>query len=288
MGTTKAALALCLLMLGFASPVRADPCTARTSNDSPFAICFDVGNRLYLEAGTDGIGGSVRLRHTIGFDDEPDLVWKLDHRLLQTSAGGMNDAYSGVVYEGRYVRHARDGHIVLPLGTPRKFFVPFDIGAQAEVGRFRQRKTIGPLELRVVQITGLLDFSRTDSFQRRFTVGVVAHWDLQLDREEMRISENLVAPLSMLGASFYMESDNGLSLVEAEISGGREWSSINGWQWAGAASVTVERILIAINDRPLSIMLETRAKTSEQHMETDLTALAGARFSLFSAKRASF
>ena len=57
-------------------------CTGRTSLNKPFAVCFDVGNRLYLDAGSAGFGAGLHLRHAIGFSDEPDLTWKLDHQIL--------------------------------------------------------------------------------------------------------------------------------------------------------------------------------------------------------------
>ncbi|MEM9491574.1 MAG: hypothetical protein AAGC55_20685, partial [Myxococcota bacterium] len=143
------------LVLGVAlsvvSPARADDsCTARTDAGAPFAVCFDPGNRLFVSATTDGYGGGIFLRHALRSIDEPDLIWKLDHRFLDARVSGLSDRYTGAVYAGHFLRHARDGHIVLPLGTPKKIFLPFDIGASAQVGRVTGRLSESALSIDVV------------------------------------------------------------------------------------------------------------------------------------------
>jgi hypothetical protein len=145
MGTAKASIVLLAVLMAWPSRAEADECTGLTRSGSPFAICFDVGNRLFIAGGTNGVGGGIRLRHAIEFDDEPDLIWKLEHRLVEGSAGGLSERYQGVVYAGRYLRHARDGHLVVPLGVPRKIFLPFDIGAETELGRVKQARADSPL-----------------------------------------------------------------------------------------------------------------------------------------------
>jgi hypothetical protein len=257
-----------------------DKCTGRTSSGSPFATCFDPGNRLFLEAGTSGIGGGIRLRHVIEFDDEPDLLWKLEHRFAEILTLGLNENYAGVVYSGRFLRHARDGHLVLPLGVPRKIFLPFDIGAEFDFGRIRQAPGDTPLAVKAVRVAGLIDLSRSPSFRRRLSIGIVGHWDMQVDTKQRSLLENRVAPLSLLSANGYLESKNGLNRGEFRLEGGREWSNLSSWQWNASASLLFERVLIALNDRPLSLVVEGRA----QAPDVEYTALVGARLSLFSAR----
>jgi hypothetical protein len=280
MGTTKASIAILVCALATSSSALADECTGRTSEGSPFATCFDPGNRLFVGGGTSGIGGGIRFRHAIEFDDEPDLTWKLEHHLIEGAAGGLNNRYQGAVYTGRFLRHARDGHVVLPLGVPRKIFVPFDIGAEAEVGRFRQTRSGAPLELGVVRIAGLIDLSRSPTFRRRLSIGIVGSWDMHVDSRKRAILENLVAPLSMLSVNGYLESKNGLNVAEVELTGGREWSNFKGWQWKSTARLAFERVLIAVNDRPLSMVVEGRARAPD----SEFSALVGARFNLFSER----
>lgn len=280
MGTAKTTLAILLGLVALPASSHADECTGRTASGSPFATCFDPGNRLFLEAGTSGVGSGIRLRHAIEFDDEPDLIWKLEHRLAEGSGGGLNDRYQGVIYAGRYLRHARDGHLVLPLGVPRKIFLPFDIGGEFALGRFRQSRTSSPLSLTMVRVAGLIDLSRTPSFRRRLSVGIVGHWNMQVDTHELAVLENRVAPLSILSLGGGLESKNGLNRGEFRFEGGREWSKAASWQWKASAALVFERVLIALNDRPLSMIVEGRAQTPER----EYTALIGARLSLFSAR----
>src|SRR5678809_524049 len=107
-------------------------CTGVTDSGSTFATCFDPGNRLLLRAGTDGLGAGIQLRHIIHFEDEPDLVWKMEHDLVEGEMYGIWQRYAARLYAGRYVRHARDGHILLPFGAGRKIFLPFDVGAEGQ------------------------------------------------------------------------------------------------------------------------------------------------------------
>ena len=252
MGATKAAVIFASTAL--CATAHADTeCTQKTSSGDRFATCFDIGNRLFLVAGTEGVGAGARVRHVVRFDDEPDLVWKLDHDLLSVSAGGFGGRVRGVAYSGRYLRHARDGHVVLPLGVPKKIFLPFDIGAEAEVGRIRGRLGEPLTDLGVVRTAALIDLSRSESFRRRLVLGAVARWDVELDRDELAVGEHVVDPFSTGLVNGYLESEAGLTVAELTIEAGTTWSSIDGWQPDLTARVTLERILIAVNDLPVSI-----------------------------------
>lgn len=242
-----------------------------------------MGNRLFISGGTTGFGGGIRLRHAMKFDDEPDLTWKLEHQLLEGSALGLHHELAGSIYRGRFLRHARDGHLVLPLGLPKKIFLPFDIGAEAAAGTFERDQGDSDLDIGMVRVAGLLDWSRTPTFRRRLAIGVLGRWDMKVDPDEPRILENRVTPMSGLTATAGLESANGLTLGSISVEGAREWSTIDGWQWAARASINAERTLIAINDRPLSIQLEAAARLPD----AELTFGVNARFALL-AKTARY
>ncbi len=105
-----------------------------------YPICFDPGNRLSVTAGSDGFGGALSLRQVIHFEDDPDLQWKLEHQIAEVASAGGSIGLTTLLYRGRYVRHTRDGHLVLPLGNPpKKVFLPFDIGGLVEAGRLTRR-----------------------------------------------------------------------------------------------------------------------------------------------------
>ena len=188
MGAAKAALgALALLLLaGRAATARAEPsCTGVTETGGRFATCFDPGNRLLLRASTDGFGAVLQLRHIIHFDDEPDLVWKMEHTLVETSYLGIWQRYGARLYSGRYLRHARDGHIILPFSTARKLFLPFDVGAEADVGTLSQQVGDDTAHLGIVRTAALIDIGRSETFSRHLAFGTVARWDVDLANETM-------------------------------------------------------------------------------------------------------
>ena len=274
MGTPAPALIVAAL-LATGAPAHADPCTGHSAA-GPFATCFDPGNRLSLTGGSDGVGGSLALRHIIHFDDEPDLVWKLDHTLLDVDHADFADRFSGTLYRAHFMRHARDGHIVIPVGVPKKVFLPFDIGAYAEVGTvsWRDQPTT---RLGVIKTGGLLDFSRTRSFRRRIAFGPVAHWDVDVMQSQRAVTEHFVAPFSTAMANLHFESSTGRLIGDLNAEAGMVWSNLNGWRPEARAEASLERIMLAVNDRPISLLLGVRYDSET----AETIARVGARIVLF-------
>ena len=250
MGTAASALVASALVALAAGAARAeDQCTGTTADGGRFATCFDLGNRLSLTAGTDGFGGAIALR----FDDDPDLAWKMDHVLLDATGAGLSDRFTGTLYRGRYLRHARDGHIVLPLpGGARKVFLPFDIGALAEVGTIRWRPD-ATATLGVVKTAALIDLARSREFRYLLAVGPVARWDVDLARHPIAVAEHTVAPFTAGLLALKLESPSGLTWGELRAEAGVAWHGRTGWRPDASAEATLERIVLAINDHPIAI-----------------------------------
>jgi hypothetical protein len=275
-GTAKTALLIAALAAASARPVRAESCTGVTRTGGRFATCFDLGNRLSLTAGSDGIGGGLAIRHLIRFDDEPDLVWKMEHTVLAATHGGWNDRFTGVLYRGRFIRHARDGHLVIPLGTPKKVFLPFDIGAQVESGSVEWRPG-SLMRIGVVETDLLVDFSRTRGFGRRFSLGPIARWTMELDRDRIAPTEHFVVPFSVGAANLRLESSNGRTAGDLRIEAGTVWHSNTGWRPEALAEASLERIVLAINDRPIALVVGVKYATATD----EAIARIGARVVLF-------
>jgi hypothetical protein len=274
-GTAAPALVVAAAAL-VAAPAQADPCTGVTRTGGRFATCFDLGNRLSITAGSDGFGGSIAVRHLVRFDDEPDLVWKMEHSIASATYTGWEDRFSGTLYRGRFVRHARDGHLLLPLGVPKKVFLPFDIGAEVTAGALRW--TPGSLaRIRVVDTAAVLDFGRTRSFNRRLSIGPVARWDFEVQRELALPSEHFIAPFSVGAANLRLESSNGLTVGELRVEAGTVWHSDRGWKPEARAEASLERIVIAINDRPIAITMGARYDSALN----EAVARIGARIVLY-------
>jgi hypothetical protein len=273
LGTT--APALVILLVAHAATAHADSCTGNSSAGK-FALCFDPGNRLSLTAGSDGFGGAVAMRHIIHFDDEPDLVWKLEHTALDATHATFTDQFRGSIYRGYYMRHARDGHIVLPLGVPKKVFLPFDVGGFAEAGTvvWRDQPTT---RIGVINMAGFVDFARTRTFRRRLAIGPSSRWEIDVMQDPRQVTEHFVAPFSTAMANIHLESNNGRLVGDLRAEAGLVWSNVDGWQPAARAEALVERIMLAINDRPISLVLGARYESETG----EAIARVGARIVLF-------
>ena len=268
-----AALIAALAATGAARVARADGCTGTTARGGRFATCFDPGNRLSITAGSAGFGAGVALRHVIRFDDEPDLVWKMSHAVLDVGYAGFEDRFAGLAYRGRFLRHARDGHLVLPFGLPRTIFLPFDIGAEVEVGRLAWRPGDPIADVGVVKTALLIDLARSASFRWRLAFGPVGRWDMAVVRDPARVDHHVVAPFSAGLADASFESKNGILLAALRVEAGTAWHSIGGWRPELTASATLERIVIAVNERPVALVLGSGYASATD----ELTVQVGAR-----------
>jgi len=274
----------CAIVLGVVSLLAvatreagAESCTGVTGSGGRFAMCFDIGNRFSLTGGSDGFGGGLALRHVIHFDDEPDLVWKLEHTLLEGTHAGLENRFSGVVYRGRFLRHSRDGHIVIPLGTPKKIFLPFDVGALAEVGRIDWRPDTTISRLGIVKAAILFDVSRSRNFRRRLAFGPIVRWDVDVDRDQRSVAEHIVSPFSSGLANVHLESNTGRTVVDLNLEAGSVWRNKGGWQPEASAEASLEHIILAINDRPIAVTLGVKYDT----VTDETIARVGARVVLF-------
>lgn len=283
MGTAAATLVVPALAAALVAALTAAPraaraeCTGITRAGGRFATCFDPGNRASITAGSDGFGGALALRHVVRFDDEPDLVWKMEHVIGEATHAGWEDRFSGALYRGRYLRHARDGHIVIPLGTPKKVFLPFDIGALAEVGVVRWRAQDATASIGVVRTGALIDLSRSRTFRRRFAIGPVARWDVELPRDRLAVARHAVAPFSCGIAMLHLESQNGRTVGDLRVEAGTAWTSDAGWRSEVSAEASVERVVLAVNDRPIALVLGARYESATD----EAIARIGARIVLF-------
>jgi hypothetical protein len=273
-GAVKRALAAALVLLG-AADAAADPCTGVTEKGGRFATCFDPGNRLSLTVGSEGFGGALALRNEVHFDDEPDLVWRLEHTLLDVNHAIREGRFIGGLYRGVFIRHARDGHIVIPLGTPKKVFLPFDIGGYAEVGTLSWRPGERP-RLTIMKTGALFDLARSTSFRRRFAFGPAARWTVDIEKLPKELGEHHVAPFSTAVAMLHLEDHTGRTVGDVRAEAGMVWHSTRGWKAEARAEATLERIMLAINDRPIALTLGVGYETEA----AEAIARVGARIVL--------
>jgi hypothetical protein len=247
-----------------AGAARAEPsCVAGPPGD-PFATCFDPGNRLVVGVALvsgDGLGGaaagvaSLAVRHVVSTED-PDVFWRLEHVLFDSRIG--DSTFDLAIYRGRFIRHSRDGRIVLPTSPPRKLFLPFDLGAEAALGAIETRDSRERFAVGVLRTALFVEVLRSPSFRRRVAFGAAGRWDVHGSAVDLDLSaeDHHVAPLSLAMAAVHLESASGLTVLDLAAEGGRAWSSATGWRAAGRASASLERVLVAVEDRPLSLYAE--------------------------------
>ncbi|HEY3803405.1 MAG TPA: hypothetical protein VGL61_12390 [Kofleriaceae bacterium] len=248
-----------------------DSCTGISTRGGRFAACFDPGNRLSItaaaadgrstSAGAIDVGFGIRLRHEITFDDDPDLEWKMSHVLIDGAHDTGSSSFDAIVYSGLYLRHSRDGHIVIPFGVPKKVYLPFDVGALAEVGRFDWRAGSPTATVSVVRVAPLVDFARSQSERAVLAIGPAAHWDIAWDPEMRAVSEHRVAPFSEGLVDLRLESHDGLTIGDARVEAGTAWHSVTGWRPEFRAQASLERTVIAVDDRPVALTLGVQYDT---------------------------
>jgi hypothetical protein len=274
---TAALAALAAVVLALAAvPARAESCT-KIKAGTRYPVCFDPGNRLSVTAGSDGFGGALSLRQVIHFEDDPDLQWKLEHQISEVVSAGGAIGVTGVLYRGRFLRHTRDGHLVLPFGTPKKVFLPFDIGGLIEAGRLH-RRVDGSYELGFVKTAALIDLWRSRDFKKRFALGPVARWEVAITSEPaIVLGHHVVAPFSAGIANLHAESRNGLTVADLTVEAGTAWTTDGGWRPDARAEASLERIVLAVNDRPIAVIVGARYASATD----EAIASIGARVVLF-------
>ncbi len=274
MGTTSLAFVILAAVAGVA---RADECTGKTDSGGTFATCFDLGNRLSVTGaanGAAGFGTTLALRHELTFSDDPDLEWKMEHVLVDSQVTLRltgADHFEGALYRGRFLRHSRDGHIVIPTGgEPKKVFLPFDVGALFELGELEWQAQKPAFSIGVVRVAPLVELARSTSYRRIFAFGPSMHWDMDVDRMFALRTEHTIAPFTEAIAMLRLESSDGLYVAELRGEAGTAWHNGEGWKPEARGTAEIERILIAIDDRPVALTAGARYDSARDEVSASV------------------
>ena len=248
----------------------------------PFRVRFDPASVVRLGMGctagpegdswmawsevTFGLGYRVAIR----IDDELETVsWQYDHWFLHgwirpwTESSFSIPQLDATLYRGSYLRHSSEPHVTF-AGERLPF--PFDIGVDVTVGRTSvpplQTSGAGDLDLLHIDIAQgvvFLDPWRTGRSGNSVEIGLGIRYGIDLiDSEEQEVEViHHLAPL-MGTFRFRYQDDPGLTVLDLQISGDLvpHWSSDDTWNWRFEALARFERVLIAVNDEPLAVVLE--------------------------------
>ena len=93
----------------------------------------------------------------------------------------------------------------------------------------------------------------------------------------MAIADHIVAPFTEGMLDIHLESATGLYSFELRAEAGTAWRSNAGWKPEARAEASLERIVLAINDRPVALF----AGFHYDSVRDEAIARVGARFVLF-------
>lgn len=264
-------IAAALIALALAADASAlDPCTATDRKGRTFRTCFDPGNALDLSAGgawgreEPARGGASDLRLAWRWRKDlrtrqGSLEWLRDMtfveaRALFTSAGGADPrAASVLAWRGTFVRHRASPFLLVP-GPRLRLPFPFDVGLLLEAGgaswdAARRRD----LALAPVRSALLLDLGARAGL-RRLAFGPEAAWTVRIAEGQETVQG--IVPFTGGVIDARAESGDGLSAAALVVRGGSVLSVPGGTDGFLEARLALERVVLAVNDRPLALYAE--------------------------------
>jgi len=249
-------------------------------------VAFDPGNRMYLAglisaqwlAGEGGYpagaadvsgGAAFRFDFRLGCEDAESDCWKMEHRLLDVegwggrgTGGGRETGgarFAGTLYSGRYVRHLASPYIALPTSPPKKVLVPFDFGLALETAGVEMTPVSGSTlwDVDVIDARLVLELLRSDDLRNRLDLGVgVRYHILVRDSEEPLRPEHSLAPFTAALAALHLETKDGFHVLDLSAGFRRSWSDRLGWGQDVEVGLRYELVLAALNDNPISLVLD--------------------------------
>ncbi len=267
------AAALLALALAANAPAPGAPeapaCTVTDSKGRTFRTCFDPGNALDLSAGgawgrdEPALGGATDVR--IGFRWRKDvrtrsggLEWLRDMSFLETralfTAGEAEPrGASALAWRGVFVRHRASPFLFIP-GPRIRLPFPFDVGLLVEAGGATW-DSARPRDVRLAPIRSalLLDLGG-HGVLRRLAFGPEVAWTVRVSDTEETVHG--LVPFTSGVVDARAESADGLFAAALTIRGGSSLEVPGGTEGFLEARVSVERVVLAVNDRPLALYAE--------------------------------
>jgi hypothetical protein len=257
-------------LLGAFALAAGDPCLATDEAGRRFATCFDPGNGLELGAGVRAVeGGGPAAELAAAWRWRRDTTraggareWLRDQAVLDGDLrwqGGRLALAEGVAWRGVFVRRLAEPFVLLPGPHPVRLPFPFDVGMAVEAGRVRWERSQDAVEVEVVRTTLLLDVARHLGPLRRAAFGPEVAYDVSLARG--RAPAHAVIPFTAAALDLAAESPDGLWRgALAARGGGRLAAGGGGLSGFAEGRLRLERVVAAINDRPLALGLALEAR----------------------------
>jgi len=219
------------------------------------------GSARGLTPGLD-LGLSVRLRGDRDSRSKAGTSWLHAHRLLIADGrlGPDQRQLTLAAYEGLARRHVDDGFLLLPTNPPIRLPFPLDLGLYGRVARYERRVEDGPgWTFETARLAMLFDPLRSGS--GRFHLGfgpTLAH----VLRHDGSLLRHELTPLTALQLAVSLESENGLWVFRAGGQAGFTFDPAalqSGGTLRARGELSVERVLVALNDHPVSLQVRAGA-----------------------------
>ncbi len=229
----------------------------------------DLSGEPELDSGYLEVG--VRYRHQLNFE-QGLIVWKLYHQALWAKVDlrrGTDPRLLATAYRGRLVRWAQDGGLVLPTNPPKTIPFPLNIGVETTVGQidYRELPKGFSAEIGAIRSEVVLDLWRQRRLRSYAQLGVGPRYDLWLvDTPTAQAGEaqHLIAPFTSGSFTFHHETSDGHHAVHTQLGAAHRLQVDQGWSSLVTASLSYEVLLFAINDLPVSSVLETDYRFSDE------------------------
>lgn len=296
-----------------------DPLAPRFLQDPhghPFRVSFDPSSRIRLGAGFPLVGDahtqakSTEISLGIGYRSywvwgvgDSRVSWQLDHKILngwvrpgardwlgaRSSSLDPHDRadprneppFSASLYAVSGLRHDSSPRAVLPTSPPRSLPFPFDVGFDAEVGRFSSPITpptsrVDGSQLRMLRAAVMrgslfLDPWRSGRPGRSLEFGVGPRYDLDLvavrGSRESWSAVHRVAPFTATSIRLRWQDDDGLWALDVRGDAVPHWTTDRRWATMLLSSAHLERTMIAIDDQPIALALDV---TAQHHPKSEL------------------
>ncbi len=242
-----------------------DPCWDEEGGRR-FRTCFDPGRGLELYAGGGAralnggldLGLSVRIRGDRDSRSKAGTSWLHAHRAAIVGARWSFEQrnLTLMAYEGIARRHVDDGSLVLPTNPPIRLPFPLDVGLYAAVARYERRVEEGyAWRLDTVRVGMMFDPLRSASGRFHLGIGPSLAHSMRFDGTQLR---HELTPLTAVQVFVNLESENGLWVFRAAGHAGWTFDAAafqSGAVFRTRGELTLERVLVAVNDQPISVQL---------------------------------
>lgn len=255
------------------SALAASPCEERDDQGREFPVCFDPwqglevgGAGLLSPAGTGGVevapefSASIRFRGRRDSRSKAGSTWLVAQRFAAFDLAPVQRqaAFTLTAWEGLFRRHQDEGALTIPTNPPFLVPFPFDVSLAGRVVRWERRVAEGrDWALEAGRMSLLLDVLRSPSGRFHLALGPTAAWRVRSVAGEIRHD---VTPLTAGHLVVNLESDDGLWALRGQALVGTTIDPLSPAApvLRGQGELALERVLLAINDQPVAIVVGGR------------------------------